>query len=74
MNFSEIVSCSLVVYSHKGHYIAISKRQDLFVSTSLFNIWLDLRRGQTVNSVPIQVHGRHLKTDVVPRRCLYNDG
>ena len=32
MNFSEIVSCSLVSYSHSGDYIAIAKRAELFVS------------------------------------------
>jgi hypothetical protein len=34
MNFSEIVSCTLVAYSHSGDYIAISKRQELFIYDS----------------------------------------
>ena len=31
MNFSEIVQCSLVSYSHSGEYLAVVKKAELYI-------------------------------------------
>jgi len=76
MNFSEIVACTLVAYSHNGDYIAISKRQELFIYDSdKLSILYQYKIDSTIERIEWSPDDKflmmvNLKEDKIQLRCL----